>query len=242
MWEDSIDDGTDLVGRRLDSELEPRGGPVRLTAFAMGRSGYGPEANRPDVSVVDGQLNIVFSLEREKKWKIMVLQVGTDDPALATGVVRHPPKPGKKKEDAFVGRMVSVSTNDRNKLVDPRIVCDSEHCFVVWNEEKGGAFAAMLDRKKGQQIWHREFSRSGSAPTLVRSPTGAMVIWYEGSRIKLASMTRDGLEEASVLAKVGGFQPFAAIAAGNRPGQWYISWRDYESGHLENYVIRAQCQ
>jgi serine/threonine-protein kinase len=241
-WEDNVDDGTDLVTRHLTHELEPKGEPSRLTAFAMGRSGHGPEASRPDVSVVEGQINVVFALEREKKWRIYLLQVGTDDPTLPAGVTRQVPKPGKKKEDKFIGRLIQISTNDRDKHVDPRIVCNKEHCYIVWSEEKGGAFAALLDRKKGQTLWHREFSRKGSAPSLTDSPNGAMVVWYEASRVKLASMTRDGLEPASVLAKVGGFQPFASIAAGTRPGEWYISWRDYESGHLENFVVRAQCQ
>jgi serine/threonine-protein kinase len=242
VWEDSMEDGSDLVARPLTNELDPKGEPARLTAFAIGRSGHGPEASRPDISVVDGQLNVVFSLEREKKWKIMLLQVGVDDPALQKGVTRHAPPPGKKKEDQFVGRLVQLSTNDRDKHVDPRIVCDADHCYVVWNEEKGGAFAALVDRKKGQTMWHREFSRTGSAPSLAPAPNGAMLVWYEASRVKMAPMTRDGVDTPSSLAKVGGFQPFAAIAAGTKPGQWYISWRDYESGHLENFVVRAECQ
>jgi serine/threonine-protein kinase len=30
--------------------------------------------------------------------------------------------------------------------------------------------------------------------------------------------------------------------AGSKPGEWYLSWLDYETGHLEPYVARVQCK
>ena len=82
----------------------------------------------------------------------------------------------------------------------------------------------------------------GARPALAVTGSGAVAAWFEGSRVKIARLTRDGLETASVLARVSGYQPYPAIASGPEPGQWYISWRDYESGHLEAFVVRAGCQ
>jgi eukaryotic-like serine/threonine-protein kinase len=242
VWEESTEDGSDLMGRHLSAELEPQGKPIRLTAFAIGRDGHGTTSGRPVVAVIEGQLNVAFVLERDNKRRIMMLEAPPTDPGLGTGVTRANPAPGKKRgDDRFVGKLFAISNAD-GKQNDPRISCDKEGCFLAWDDDKGGALAAFVDRKKGQAIWHREFARSGSSPELTAAPGGAAMVYYEGSRLKLSLMTRDGVEAGSVIAKVGGTQPFPSIAPGTKPGQWYISWRDYESGHFETYVVRAQCQ
>jgi serine/threonine protein kinase len=243
VWEETVDDGSDLMARHLSAELEPIAKPVRLTALVMGRDGHAAVASRPDVAVVEGQLSVVFSLQRDNKQRIMMLQDDLTDPVLAgPGVTRATPPPGKKRgDDAFAGKLFPLSTTD-GKQDDPRMVCDRDGCYVAWDDAKGGALASYVDRKKGQAIWHREFARGGSSPALCLAPGGAAMAYYDASRLKFAMMTRDGVDPPSVLAKVGGTQPFPSIAAGNQPGQWYISWRDYESGHFETYVVRAQCQ
>jgi len=238
VWAETFEDGVDLSARHLSAELEPIGELARLTALGSGRDGHGGVASRPSLSIVEGSLVIAFALERDTKRRVMLLDIAMNDPALATGVKAD----GKKKmEDRNLGKLQAVSAAD-GKHGDARLSCEKQDCYVVWDDEKSGAFAAFFDRTKGQTIWHREFARAGSAPALARSPNGAMVSFFDGNRLRIASMTRDGVETLGVLAKVGGSQPYPAIAAGSKPGQWYISWRDYESGHLEAYVVRAECQ
>lgn len=238
VWEETFEDGVDLAARHLSAELAPLGEAVRLTALGSGRDGHGGIASRPSLDIAEGSLVIAFALERDKKRRVMMLDVAMSDPGLASGVNAK----GKKKlEDRSVGKLLAVS-NTQGKQGEARVACEKDDCFVVWDDGKSGALAAFFDRAKAQTIWHREFARSGSAPSLAKSPTGAMVAYFEGNRVRLASMTRDGVEPAGVVAKVGGIQPYPAIAAGPKPGQWYISWRDYESGHLEAYVVRAECQ
>jgi len=240
-WTEQTEDGRDVLAHHLSADLEPLGGIVRLTAFGIGRDGHGGLASRPAIAIAEGELAVSFTFERDRKRFIYLLQIPVNDPALGTGVTRAGSKGKKRKEDSVVGKLVTVSTVD-GKHDDSRVACDRDGCYVVWNDEKGGALAAYVDRKKSQALWNREFSRGGLNPGIATAQTGAMVAYYEGSRVKIARMTRDALEAGSVVGKVGGMQPYPAISAGNRPGQWYISWRDYESGHLEAYVVRAECQ
>ncbi|MBK7580580.1 MAG: serine/threonine protein kinase [Myxococcales bacterium] len=238
VWEQAVDDGVDLVARHLSHEVEPLGPITRLTALGSGRDGHGALASRPSLAIAESGLVISFMLERDKKRRVMILDVPFTDSALATGVKID----GKKKtEDRHLGKLIAVSPT-RGTRGEARIVCDKAECFVAWDDDKAGAFAGFFNLEKSQTIWHREFARGGSAPSIAKSPTGAMVAYFEGNRVKLASMTRDGVEPAGVIAKVGGTQPYPAIAAGAKAGQWYVSWRDYESGHLEPYVVRAECQ
>jgi len=61
------------------------------------------------------------------------------------------------------------------------------------------------------------------------------------SRLRMAQLTRDGLGAVTSLSRVSGFQPQPDVAAGEKRGQWYISWRDYESAHLEVFALRTDC-
>lgn len=175
----------------------------------------------------------------------MRLRVALADPALKTGVVDADTKKAKhrnkKDEDRFIGDLRPVSTA-HGKNAQPRIACTKEGCFAVWDDEKAGALAAFLDPKKGQAIWRREFASKGSRPAIAASAAGAMVTWYEASRVRIARINRDGIEKSSVLARISGYQPYPAIVAGSEANQWYITWRDYEAGHLEAFVLRAQCK
>ena len=39
-----------------------------------------------------------------------------------------------------------------------------------------------------------------------------------------------------------GDQPTPSIIAGEKPGEWYVAWLDYEAGHLEAYGARLVCK
>ncbi len=224
--------------RRASAALDPVGEAVRLTAFGTGRDGHAANASRPSLAIADGTLIISFTVDRDQKRRITLLEVPLNDAELASGVKTE----GKKKlEDRVVGKLTSVA-GIRGQRGEARVVCDKADCFLVWDDDKGGAFAALFDRSKHQVIWHREFARSGSVPSISLGPSGAMIAYFDANRVKLASMTRDGVETVGSVAKVGGIQPYPAITPGTKPGHWYISWRDYESGHLEAYVARAECK
>ncbi|MEZ4225482.1 MAG: serine/threonine-protein kinase [Polyangiaceae bacterium] len=243
-WEETLDKGADVMARHLSADGQPLGPAVRLTALAQVR-GSTTEASKPDISLDGTHMNIVFSLERTKKKQIMLLRVALDDPSLRSGVsLKDDPKDKrrrKKSDDRVVGKMEPVSAS-HGKNAQPRIACAKHGCFVVWDDESAGALAAFVDPEKGDVLWHREFARKGSRPGVATSDNGAAVAWYEGSRVKLARITRDGLDKPTTLARVGGYQPYPAIAAGEKSGDWYVAWRDYEAGHLEAFVVRARCE
>ena len=113
---------------------------------------------------------------------------------------------------------------------------------MVWDDDAGGAYAAYLEHDKTEPLWHREFSPKGIRPTLVTTGSKTLVTWYEDSRLKLAELGRDGLGKASVLARVNGFQPEPDVTRGEKPGQWLVAFRDYESAHFEAFGLRAECQ
>jgi hypothetical protein len=114
-------------------------------------------------------------------------------------------------------------------------------CSVVWDDDSGGAYAAYVERDKTEPLWHREFSPKGIRPTLVSTDKKTLVAWYEDSRLKLAELGRDGVGKPSVLARVNGFQPEPDVARGEKPGQWLLAFRDYESAHFEAFGLRAEC-
>jgi hypothetical protein len=98
-----------------------------------------------------------------------------------------------------------------------------------------------LQHGKPQPLWHRQFAEKGTRPAVVGDEGGASVAWYEDSRLRLATVGRDGLGTPSVVNRVSGFQPAPALARGAKPGEWLLGWRDFEAGHLELFALRAAC-
>jgi hypothetical protein len=68
------------------------------------------------------------------------------------------------------------------------------------------------------------------------------LVWYENGRVRAAPLTRDGIGENSIMGRVSGYQPYPEVIAGGQRGQWYVSWRGFEAGHLEAFVARTQCK
>jgi hypothetical protein len=243
-WEEELNGGgSDIVARHLDKELEPVAPAVRLTALAPNRR-FNVSAGRPDAAITGNHLNVVFSLEKNKQNQVMLLRASLDAAELKTGLAPLDAKEKRKRgrnDDRFVGQVTRISTA-HGKNTQPRLACTDLGCFAVWDNEKAGALAAFVDAAKGEAIWHREFARQGARPAVASARSGAAVAWFEGGRVKLAALNRDGVEAPSIVARVGGNQPYPAIVPGTQPGQWYISWRDYEGGHFESFVVRAECQ
>lgn len=243
VWEEDFEGiSEDLVARHLGTDLKPLSPPLRLTAFAPAGKKKSA-AGRPDIALHAGHLYVVFSLERGTGRQMMLLRTRLSDPGLERGLSQKiwANKDPSVQPDRAVGTLEPVSSTT-GKLAQPRIACSEQGCFVVWDDETAGALAAFVDPVKGELLWHREFASKGARPAIGTTGEATMLTWYEASRLKIAGITRDGIERGSILAKVSGFQPYPAIVPGSEPGQWYISWRDYEAGHLEAFVVRARCK
>jgi eukaryotic-like serine/threonine-protein kinase len=243
VWaEDAARGHVNLLGRQLDEKLETKG---KVTRFAdvVGAPRNGNTASSPDAVIAQGALHIVFSVDRGvDKHQILLLRVPQNDPSLGTGLVVDKKK--KKQQpvgDVGVGTLLQLSRAN-SKNTTPRIACLEKACIVVWDDDNAGAYAAYLERDKSEALWSREFSPKGIRPTLVATDKRVLVAWYEDSRLKLAELGRDGLGKASVLARVNGFQPEPDITKGEKPGQWLVAFRDYESAHFEAFGLRTECQ
>jgi hypothetical protein len=236
LWEEAVSEKSDdLMARRLRADLSPQGSPVRLTALGSERG----RVSRPDAAVLDGFLYAVFALSQLKSSQIMMLTVSLSELESGSGL---PSGDGDSEQgERHVGRLYEL-TKMQAKPNQPRITCAGEGCFIAWDNEGGGASVAYFDTQTRQRVWHREFAADGSRPACATAAWGTSLVWFEQSRVKIAALGSDGLGEPTVLGKVSGYQPYPALAAGSRPGEWYTSWRDYESGHLEVYVARAGCR
>jgi serine/threonine-protein kinase len=241
VWTEQLEFGsTDLVVRRLTAALEPSGEAIRLSAFTLVK-GLMKRATMPDAVVAHGELEIAFSLLLPgQRQQVMLLSVPLAQ--LAKGLPL--PKPGKRlpppKNDTTLGTLRNVAPVV-GRSPEPSVACTQEGCLVAWDEERQGASVAFLEHGRAQPLWHREFAQKGSRPSLFGDENGGAVAWFEESRLRFASIGRDGLGTPNVLNRVNGFQPRPALSRGGKPGEWLVAWRDYEAGHLEIFALRAEC-
>jgi eukaryotic-like serine/threonine-protein kinase len=238
VWQEEVDKGSsDIMARELDADLQPTGDPVRLTATAAPKAST-TSAGTPAVAVQNGHLNVSFSINRGYEHiQVFLLRVPLGDPSLKTGLLPLKKPNGKER---FVGQLQLLSSRD-GKNTTPVIACTGEGCFVAWDDEKAGASVAFLDKDKGQMLWHRDLPAKVVRPAVATTGNSAVISWFDESRLRIAPLTRDGLGAVTSLSRVSGFQPQPDLAAGEKPGQWYISWRDYESAHLEVFALRTDC-
>jgi serine/threonine-protein kinase len=241
VWSEQLEFGsTDLVVRRLTAALEPSGEPTRLSAFTLVK-GLTQRATMPRAVVSHGELEIAFSLVLPaQRQQVMLLSVPFAQ--LAKGLPM--PRPGKRlpppKNDMTLGTLRSVATVV-GRSPEPGVVCVEEGCLVAWDEERQGAAVAFLAHGRAQPLWHRMFAKKGSRPALLGDEAGGVAAWFEESRLRFATIGRDGLGTPSVLNRVSGFQPPPALSRGSKAGEWLVAWRDFEAGHLELFVLRAEC-
>jgi serine/threonine-protein kinase len=227
---------SDIVVRRLDAKLEPVGDTAALTAFLKGGASY------TAATVVGDKLYVALRYSGGgAQGHVQLLRVPLNAPELSTGVKPQP------KKDVVAGELVDVHGPGPHS--EPSLVCGSDGCLLVWDEEGAGALAAFVPHDKQEPLWHREFAPEAIRPTVVPVPAGdgqvgearGMVAYFAGSRLRLAPIHRDGVGPSSVISRVSGFQPRPALAPGEQPGEWLMAWRDYEAGHLEVFVAKASC-
>ncbi|HEY1534759.1 MAG TPA: hypothetical protein VGF76_12090, partial [Polyangiaceae bacterium] len=238
VWQEEVDKGTtDIMARELDTDLTPIAEPIRLTAIPASKSATWA-AGTPAVAVQNGHLYVAFSVNRGfEHIQVYVQRIALSDPTLKTGLVSSKKTLGKER---YLGQAQIVSTRE-GKNTTPVVACSGDGCFVAWDDEKAGASVAFLEKDKGQLLWRRDLPAKVVRPAVASVGSSAVISWFDESRLRIAPLTRDGLGAVTSLSRVSGFQPQPDIAAGEKPGQWYISWRDYESAHLEVFALRTEC-
>jgi serine/threonine protein kinase len=233
VWQEGRDkEGEDIFLRHLDAELKPLGPEIRATDYEP-EKGRLPRVSVPTVGVSNANVFVGYALERDREHLIERMRV----PMLGPDAPSTPPK-GK----AELGETATV--NEEKIGGDyPAVACTRDACYLVWHEIDKGAQAALLDPVKGTLLWRKRFTPRGGHPAVVSSIDGqAAVAYYESSRVRLASISRDGVGTTSTFAKVTGDQPRPWIAPGRAHGEWYVAWLDLEAGHTEAFVARLQCR
>ena len=237
-WDDDRQpDSSDLYLRHLSAELEPMGSEVRATDYTM--RGTKPHVRGPSMAIGGGFLNVAFRLERETQHAVQLLRVGLLDPTLSSGLDTGAKGPAKDRE---LGE-VKLVNQEKEKADNPHIECVADGCYLAWHGEAGGAYAAYMEGSKGEILWRKKFDPKGGHPTLGIGPAGAVELaWFEGGRLKIAAVTRDGVGPATPIARATGEPPAPSLAAGGAPGEWYVTWLDAEAGHPEPFGTRALCK
>src|SRR6188768_2640202 len=228
VWQEEVDKGsTDIMARELDADLAPLADPIRLTAIPAAK-GTSSAASTPTVAVQNGHLYVAFSVNRgSERVQMYLSRIPLSDPSLKTGLLSSKKTAGKER---YLGQAQMLSAKD-GKNTTPVLACSSEGCFVAWDDEKAGASVAFVDKDKGQMLWRRDLPAKVVRPTVGAAGNQAVISWFDESRLRLAPLTRDGLGAMTTLSRVSGIHPQPDVAAGEKPGQWYVSWRDFESAH-----------
>ena len=239
VWtEEGTGDSDDLFLRRLSPALEGQGDPIRVTDLVPTGPSR-PRARIPSLSIDSGGIVLAYRVERDPVRTVVAMHLPLGDALKGL----EASKKGAPKADRALGETTLINT-DKSKADGPSLACGIGACFLTWyTESTGGASAALLDPSKAQPLWRNKFTRTGTHPAVAVSATGqAQVVWFEGGKILTAAINRDTVGPASKIARISGDQPMPSIAAGSKPGEWYLAWLDYETGHLEAFAARVLCK
>ena len=237
-WSNEEGNSEDLFIRRLSPKLEPSGDVLRATDLVP-TGGAKPRARLPWVAAQGDAVYVTFRVERDPTRLIQLMRLPIADAAKGL-----PPAPkNAPRADRTMGETLLVNT-DKEKADSPAIGCGAQGCFVTWHgEQAGGSSAAFVEPGKAQPLWRKKFSKVGGDTNIAVSNGGeAQLVWFERGAVMTASIGRDGVGPVSKVARISGDQPMPSIAAGAKPGEWYLAWLDFETGHLEPYAARVLCR
>jgi eukaryotic-like serine/threonine-protein kinase len=243
VWQDGRGkEGDDLFIRKLTNDLDTEGPETRLTDYVgPPRSKFpAPRVRHPSVAAAANTLLVAYRLERERERLVMRMRVPLEE--LEKGGLPESKESGRASREAFDVVLVS---EDKAPADAPVIACGQEGCFVVWHGEPSGAFVGLMDPNEGRIIWRKRFAAKGGRPVLAVNEGQVAVAYYEGGRIKMASLSRDGVSAPSPLLRIyDGSNPRASLAAGAQKNEWYLAWQDSDSprGSAEVYAARVVCQ
>jgi serine/threonine-protein kinase len=247
VWQDDRDrEGDDLFVRRLSPELDTLSAETRLTDYVTGPKGKrGASVRYPTVAVGANSLFVAYRLDRDGKQLVYRLRLPLDGPELAKGLGERVDGSKEPRTDRELGNPQLVN-EDKVSADVPSMACGTEGCFIAWHGETSGASLARLDVEKGSAVWRKPFAPKGARPTLFSTKTGEVYVsYYEGGRVRVASVNRDGPGPATSFGHIAGDHPRPSIAQGSEKGELWIAWEDAEaSGSTfakEAYVARLTC-
>lgn len=238
-WQADADrEGDDIFLRRLDADLHPQGTEIRATDYDPFK-GKQAKVDAPSIAISKANVFVSYTLERDKQFLVerMRLPVGGLE-LQGSGLDKGAPTRGQHE----LGETLVVN-DDKVGGEYSSIACSKDACFLVWHElEKGGAQAALVDPSRGTLLWRKRFAPHGGHPAVAAAADGqAEVVFYEAGRVRLASISRDGVGAPSTFGKTAGEPSRASIAAGHARGEWLVSWLDVEAGHTEPFLARLEC-
>jgi serine/threonine protein kinase len=248
VWADDRDkEGDDIFLRKLSSDLETQGSEIRLTDY-LSVGGRNANARVPAVAVAAGTVFVTYKLEREPQHTIARMRIPMDTPELQQKGLEERggsrSSSGSSKGGGLDRELGDVAIVNEDKLPGdaPVIACGAEGCFIAWHGEKGGAYAAMVEPAGGRVLWRKKMGDKTSHPSIGVGQDGVVELaYFDGGRLKMAQLTRDGVGGSSVMGRVTGDQPRPSIAPGRSKGEWVLAWQDQESGHTEAYASRVTC-
>ena len=239
-WQADADrEGDDVFLRRLDADLHPQGAEIRATDYDPFK-GKQAKVDVPSIAVSKTNVFVSYTLERDKQFLVQRMRLPVGGPELqGSGLDKGAPIRGQHE----LGETLVVN-DDKAGGDYSSIACTKDACFLVWHElEKGGAQAALVDPGRGTLLWRKRFAPHGAHPAIATSADGqAEVVFYEAGRVRLASISRDGVGAPTTFGKVAGDPSRASIAAGLGRGEWLVSWLDVEAGHTEPFLARLECR
>ncbi|HTQ42697.1 MAG TPA: serine/threonine-protein kinase [Polyangiaceae bacterium] len=237
VWQQNPDkEGDDIFIRHLDADLKALGPEIRATDYEAADKGKSPKVSAPGIAVSDTNVFVAYALEQDKQHLVERMRVALNSPDLASGLQ------GSAKTSRQIGE-VTASNEDHVGGDFPQIECVKGACFLVWHEIEKGAQAALIDPDKGTMLWRKRFAPRGGHPAVSSTPDGlGEIAYYESGKVRIASVTRDGVGTTSTFARVTGDQPRPWIAPGKARGEWFVTWLDIEAGHTEAFVSRLQCR
>jgi serine/threonine-protein kinase len=241
VWQDDRDrEGDDIFFRKLGQELEPLGSEMRATDYVT-IAGKPAHARVPDVAVAASNIFLAYTLERGTQRLVYRMRVPLGGTEPTKGLSER--GAAAKAPDRELGEVALVN-EDRAPGDGPTVACGTEGCFIAWHGDRGGAYAALLEPTKGRVLWRKKFADRGSRPALGVGKDGTVVVaFYEGGRLKMATLSRDTVGPASSIAKInGGDAPRPWVAPGKVKGEFYIAWQDTESNHGEPFAARVACK
>lgn len=230
LWSELTSVGRQIAAIEVGPDLSPVGNTRLLTAHEQG------DATEPTGTISGGRLFVTYQLRQKKgDSKIILLRIPLTAQELTSGVEPRP------STDVTAGEMIVL--RDSPKQAEPSAICDDAGCIVVWDDETSGAFSAFVPHNAKAPLWHNEFSSKGKRPTIARASDGrALIAYFAGDRLIVQGADHNGLGAPSVISRVSGFQPSPHLIAGKSRGEWLMTWRDFEAGHLEVFVARAMCK
>jgi serine/threonine-protein kinase len=244
LWVAFGDDGdkagsSQLYVRKLSPSVKPAGPPILVGDYAAQVGLHRSRTRAPELAFTGNAMLLAYKWERGREQAVIRQRIPLDLAALKTGLA-----PGElpRRDDRMLGE--SKALTDRGARVNqPFIACDATGCFATWREEPRGSSIAFIDPMTGTTIWKKRFAPRGTAVTVALDGAGGgLAAWYEAGRVRVAPLTRDGIEESRAIARLTGDQPRPSVSRGANHGEWVLAWTDYEAGHLEAYTARIVCR